>query len=111
MASSTEMFICYDHTKIGFGKLRGQPHSDLMLPENMNYRHWIIRSDTTFKYISTRDYILRKLNNTYTEPPVKPQYKRIYYGEPQTSLPTLALPEEILTVVPEEVQPAPEAAC
>lgn len=50
-------------TPIGFGKLKGKPHKDLLKQCNENYRDWIINQGVDFKYSSTRQYILDNIKN------------------------------------------------
>ena len=45
-------------TPIGFGKLRGKPHKELLKTVNENYKNWIINQGDEFKYGDTRQYIL-----------------------------------------------------
>lgn len=54
-------FKVTDETPIGFGKLRGKPHSTLLQPEWNDYCVWLIdQSDkpSDFRYQSTRKYVL-----------------------------------------------------
>ena len=45
-------------TPIGFGKLRGKPHKELLKQVNDNYKTWIVNQGDDFKYNDTRQYIL-----------------------------------------------------
>ena len=51
-------FIIHENTKIGFGKLKGQPHSVFFLKENERYKTWIINQGDEFRYADTRQWIL-----------------------------------------------------
>ena len=53
--SAEKKFIAHDNTKIGFGKLKGQPHSVLKLPENSNYLSWIVNQEDFF-FVGTQAY-------------------------------------------------------
>lgn len=50
-------------TPIGFGKLRGKPHKELLKSVNENYREWIVKQGSEFKYCDTRQYILENCDN------------------------------------------------
>ena len=50
-------FVAKDTTKIGFGKLKGQPHSDLLLMKNEGYRAWILDQGPNFKFYGTYNYL------------------------------------------------------
>lgn len=64
--SQKTTFVVYDETKIPFGKLKGQPHIELLKPENANYRTWILNQakNGKFYYRSTVKYIEKKLNTS-----------------------------------------------
>lgn len=64
--SQKKTFFVYDDTKIPFGKLKGQPHVELLKPENANYRNWILNQSKNgkFYYRSTVKYIEKKLNTS-----------------------------------------------
>ena len=53
-------FICYDKTPIIFGKLKGQPHSVLQNPENLNYCKWILSLEDDFGK-ATKEYIMKNV--------------------------------------------------
>ena len=46
-------------TLIGFGKLKGKPHRELLKTINEQYADWIIKQGSEFKYNTTRDYIIK----------------------------------------------------
>jgi hypothetical protein len=54
-------FKVKDDTPIGFGKLRGKPHKELLKTTNENYKKWIIDQGPEFKYCLTRNYILENM--------------------------------------------------
>tara|TARA_R110002012_G_scaffold121494_4_gene270984 strand:- start:1917 stop:2279 length:363 start_codon:yes stop_codon:yes gene_type:complete len=54
-----------DHSPIGFGKMRGKPHNDLLKKENKKYAEWIMNQGEDFRYSSTRDYIIDNLDKGY----------------------------------------------
>lgn len=57
----TEDYKVVDDTPIGFGKLKGKPHSTLLQDEWNDYCVWLIdqSSDPSeFRYQSTRKYVL-----------------------------------------------------
>ena len=58
-------FEVNDDTPIGFGKLRGKPHKELLKGINDNYRKWIIDQGPEFKYALTRQYILDNMKYGY----------------------------------------------
>jgi hypothetical protein len=62
----TKSFVVYDATTIPFGKLKGQPHVNLLKPENANYRSWIVNQSKNgkFFYKSTVKYIEKMLNTS-----------------------------------------------
>lgn len=45
-------------TLIEFGKLKGKPHKELLKQVNDNYKSWIIKQGSEFKYADTRQYII-----------------------------------------------------
>lgn len=45
-------------TPIPFGKLKGKEHKELLKQVNENYREWIIKQGSEFKYSDTRQYII-----------------------------------------------------
>ena len=49
-------FVCNDNSLIYFGKLKGQTHSVLKEPENVNYCKWILQTEDSFGE-STKQYI------------------------------------------------------
>ena len=56
------VFVCYDDTKIIFGKLKGKNHSILKQKEWANYCEWIIKQGEDFKFQGTRVYIIDNVN-------------------------------------------------
>ena len=51
-------FTVNENTKIGFGKLKGQPHSVLFQKHNENYKRWIVNQGPEFRYKNTRDWLV-----------------------------------------------------
>jgi hypothetical protein len=51
-------FTIHSNTCIGFGKLKGLPHSTLLLPEHLEYSRWILSQGEEFRYNDTRQWIL-----------------------------------------------------
>ena len=45
-------------TPIPFGKLKGKPHSDLLLGNNSKYAEWIVGQGPEFRYNLTRQWII-----------------------------------------------------
>ena len=45
-------------TEIPFGKLKGKEHKELLKQVNENYREWILKQGSEFKYSDTRQYII-----------------------------------------------------
>jgi hypothetical protein len=62
----SKSFVVHDATTIPFGKLKGQPHINLLKPENANYRNWIVNQSKNgkFFYKSTVKYIEKMLNTS-----------------------------------------------
>ena len=56
---TTRTFLVHNKTPVGFGKLKGKPHSDFLLPSNARYRQWVIDQGSEFRYKDTRNYILK----------------------------------------------------
>lgn len=54
-------FEVLGHTPIGFGKLKGQPHSALLLKENNKYAKWVVDQGPEFRYNSTRSWLINAL--------------------------------------------------
>ena len=55
-------FVCYDNTKIIFGKLKGKPHSILKEENWKKYAMWIKNQGDEFRYQPTREYILNNVS-------------------------------------------------
>lgn len=55
-------FVVNDKTPIGFGKLKGKPHSILLEPAWSSYSKWICNQGPEFRYSSTRDWLMTQLN-------------------------------------------------
>lgn len=64
---STKTFTINKNTPIGWGKHKGKPHSDLLLPENKSYAKWICDQGSDFRYSSSRDWIIANQKNTVQE--------------------------------------------
>ena len=54
-------------TKIGWGKLKGLPHSEFLKKENANYTRWVVNQGDEFRYNNSRNWILQNLEIQYTE--------------------------------------------
>ena len=55
-------YVVNSASPIGFGKLKGKPHSALLLSDNEKYSKWIIDQGEEFRYKATRDYILENMD-------------------------------------------------
>lgn len=66
-------FVCYDDTLIGWGKLKGKPHSILKQEEWGDYARWCVDQGESFKCKSTQSYII----NNVSLPPKKPRVKKV----------------------------------
>jgi len=55
-------FNVTSNTPIGFGKLKGKPHNDLLLSDNAKYAKWIIDQGEEFRYSSTRDWLMKAMD-------------------------------------------------
>lgn len=53
----------HNDTIIGFGKLKGKKHKELLKSVNQNYKDWIIKQGSEFKYSDTRNYILENCDD------------------------------------------------
>lgn len=54
-------FTVSGNTPLGFGKLKGKPHNDLLLPDNAKYAKWILDQGEGFRYNSTREWVMKAL--------------------------------------------------
>lgn len=57
MTKNTD-FVVSDKTPVGWGKLKGKPHSAFLSPLHASYAQWILDQGPEFRYHSSRDYIL-----------------------------------------------------
>lgn len=63
----TKEFIIHPTTPIGWGKFKGQPHSDLLLKENKTYSTWIINQGDEFRYKDTRIWVMKHMQEDNTK--------------------------------------------
>ena len=56
-------FVVNSASPIGFGKLKGKPHSAFLLTDNKKYSQWIIDQGEDFRYKATREYIISNMDN------------------------------------------------
>lgn len=56
-------FIIHPTTPIGWGKLHGHPHSDLLLKENKTYSKWLIDQGNEFRYNATRLWVMKNMKD------------------------------------------------
>lgn len=54
-------------TKVGWGKLKGKPHSEFLKKENRKYSQWVINQGDDFRYSNTRNWIIQNLEKQCTE--------------------------------------------
>lgn len=55
-------FIINDTTPIGFGKLKGQPHKELLSKKNSKYAKWINDQGPEFRYKDTWKWLYNNNN-------------------------------------------------
>jgi hypothetical protein len=60
-------FVVHAKTLIRWGKLKGQPHSALLLSQNANYCKWILDQGPEFRYHSSRQYIVDNVSDVVQE--------------------------------------------
>lgn len=56
-------FIINETTPIGFGKLKGQSHKELLSKKNSKYAKWIIDQGPEFRYKDTWAWIINNNKN------------------------------------------------
>lgn len=56
----TKEYTVSGNTLIGWGKLKGKPHSSFLQRENENYKNWVLNQGDEFRYANTRDWILKQ---------------------------------------------------
>jgi hypothetical protein len=56
----TKEYTVSGNTLIGWGKLKGKPHSAFLQRENENYKNWVLNQGDEFRYANTRDWILKQ---------------------------------------------------
>jgi hypothetical protein len=54
-------FKIHPASPVGFGKLKGKPHSDLLKPDNTEYAKWIINQTELFRYNTTRVWLMENI--------------------------------------------------
>ena len=55
-------FAVSANTKVGWGKLKGQPHSAFLAAKNRAYAQWVIDQGEAFRYSNTRTWLLDNLS-------------------------------------------------
>lgn len=58
MSKQQKSFTVNGNTLIGWGKLKGKPHSSFLKKENENYKNWVLNQGSEFRYNSSRNWII-----------------------------------------------------
>lgn len=56
-------FEVNDETIIGWGKLKGKQHKELLKKSSESYCNWILSQGSLFRYKASRDYIIQNKDN------------------------------------------------
>ena len=67
-------FQVHGHTRIGWGKLKGQPHSAFLEPTNKSYARWVVNQGDEFRYTNSRKWVLENLDVTKELTPSEWEY-------------------------------------
>jgi hypothetical protein len=60
-------FVIHAKTPIGWGKLKGKPHSAYLDSRNSSYATWIIDQGPDFRYADSRAFILANMSDVVRE--------------------------------------------